>query len=43
MDYLTGHPEITWVRFVLFGQAAYETYEQALRELLKVYPNAREF
>ena len=37
-DYLAQHPEIKLVRFVLFGRAAYETYEKALRELLRVYP-----
>jgi O-acetyl-ADP-ribose deacetylase (regulator of RNase III) len=32
-EYLKGHPEITLVRFVLFGQAALRTYEEALDEL----------
>ena len=32
-EYLTDHPEIRLVRFVLFGQAAYQAYEQALKEL----------
>ncbi len=32
-QYLTDHPEIRLVRFVLFGQAAYQAYEQALKEL----------
>jgi O-acetyl-ADP-ribose deacetylase (regulator of RNase III) len=32
-DYLTAHPEITLVRFVLFGEAALRTYEDALDEL----------
>jgi O-acetyl-ADP-ribose deacetylase (regulator of RNase III) len=32
-EYLTDHPEIQLVRFVLFGQAAYQAYEQALKEL----------
>jgi len=35
MDYLQSHPEIELVRFVLFGSAAYQTYEQALKNLLK--------
>jgi O-acetyl-ADP-ribose deacetylase (regulator of RNase III) len=34
IDYLRTHPEIILVRFVLFGQAAYRTYEQVLEELL---------
>lgn len=42
MDYLTQQPKIKLVRFVLFGAAAYEAYEQALRELLRVFPGARE-
>jgi O-acetyl-ADP-ribose deacetylase (regulator of RNase III) len=33
MDHLKAHPEITLVRFVLFGRAAYEAYETALIEL----------
>ncbi len=41
MDYLAQHPEIKLVRFVLFGAAAYEAYEQALRELRRVFPGAR--
>jgi O-acetyl-ADP-ribose deacetylase (regulator of RNase III) len=41
-DYLAQHPEIKLARFVLFGHTAYETYEKALRELLRVYPGARE-
>ena len=32
-DYLGQHPEIELVRFVLFGQAAYQEYAQALQEL----------
>jgi O-acetyl-ADP-ribose deacetylase (regulator of RNase III) len=32
-DYLAQHPEIRRVRFVLFGQAAYAAYEEALRKL----------
>jgi O-acetyl-ADP-ribose deacetylase len=32
-DYLAQHPEIERVRFVLFGQAAYEVYAKALLEL----------
>jgi O-acetyl-ADP-ribose deacetylase (regulator of RNase III) len=31
-NYLKEHPEIQQVRFVLFGRAAYETYEKALKE-----------
>ncbi len=42
LDYLAQHPEIRLVRFVLFGRPAYETYEKVLRELLRVYPGARE-
>jgi O-acetyl-ADP-ribose deacetylase (regulator of RNase III) len=34
-DYLAAHPQIELVRFVLFGHAAYEAYEQALKELEK--------
>jgi O-acetyl-ADP-ribose deacetylase (regulator of RNase III) len=33
LDYLARHPEITLVRFVLFGRPAYETYESVLKEL----------
>ena len=32
-DYLRAHPEIALVRFVLFGQAAYQAYEAVLSEL----------
>ena len=32
-DYLTDHPEIERVRFVLFGRAAYEVYKKALQDL----------
>ena len=32
-DYLTAHPEIAAVRFVLFGQPAYRAYEVVLAEL----------
>ncbi|MGQ9922190.1 MAG: O-acetyl-ADP-ribose deacetylase, partial [Desulfobacca sp.] len=32
-DYLTEHPEIKLVRFVLFGQQAYEVYAQELQRL----------
>ncbi len=42
MDYLSGHPEIKLVRFALFGKTAFEAYEQALRELLRITPGARE-
>jgi O-acetyl-ADP-ribose deacetylase (regulator of RNase III) len=34
MDYLKSHPDIQWVRFVLFGKEAYQAYEKALKELL---------
>jgi O-acetyl-ADP-ribose deacetylase (regulator of RNase III) len=30
---LQGHPDIHLVRFVLFGQEAYDAYEQALKDL----------
>lgn len=32
-DYLEGHPEIKLVRFVLFGQPAYNTYCKTLEKL----------
>ncbi|MBM4283886.1 MAG: O-acetyl-ADP-ribose deacetylase [Deltaproteobacteria bacterium] len=32
-DYLTQHPEIKRVRFVLFGQPTFEAYARALQEL----------
>lgn len=35
VDYLKEHPEIILVRFVLFGQEAYKTYEKALKEHIK--------
>lgn len=34
MDYLAAHPEITLVRFVLFGKSSYEVYEKELQDLL---------
>jgi O-acetyl-ADP-ribose deacetylase len=34
LDFLKAHPEIALVRFVLFGQAAYQAYEAVLSELL---------
>jgi len=34
VDYLSEHPEIELVRFVLFGRPAYEVYERALLETL---------
>jgi len=34
MDYLSHHPEIKLVRFVLFGKEALQAYEEALKELL---------
>ena len=42
MDYLSQHPQIKLARFVLFGRTALETYEKTLRDLLRVYPGARE-
>lgn len=42
MDFLAQHPEIKLARFVLFGRAAFEGYEKTLRDLLRVYPGARE-
>lgn len=33
MDYLQAHPEVELVRFVLFGQAAYDAYKRALEGL----------
>jgi len=33
IEYLQDHPEIQLVRFVLFGQAALQTYEEALESL----------
>jgi O-acetyl-ADP-ribose deacetylase len=35
MDCLPQHPQIHRVRFVLFGQSAYETYERVLQELTR--------
>jgi O-acetyl-ADP-ribose deacetylase (regulator of RNase III) len=35
IEYLTAHPEIGLVRFVLFGQAALQAYEAALTELTR--------
>jgi len=35
LDYVRAHPDITLVRFVLFGQAAYQAYEAALAELVQ--------
>ena len=40
LDYLAQHPEIKLVRFVLFGAAALEAYEKALRELLRSSPTS---
>jgi O-acetyl-ADP-ribose deacetylase (regulator of RNase III) len=34
MEYLQAHPEVELVRFVLFGQAAYDAYQKALRNLV---------
>ncbi len=35
IDYLKTHTDIELVRFVLFGQKAYKTYEKTLQELIK--------
>jgi O-acetyl-ADP-ribose deacetylase (regulator of RNase III) len=35
MDYLTDHPEIKLVRFVLFGTVDLEVYEAALKDLTR--------
>jgi len=35
IDYLKAHPDIQLVRFVLYGQNAYQAYEKALRDLTK--------
>jgi len=35
MDFMKAHPDIRLVRFVLFGQEAYQAYEKALKDLLK--------
>ena len=35
MDYLQAHPDVELVRFVLFGQEAYQAYEKALKDLAK--------
>lgn len=32
-EYLAEHPEIKLARFVLFGLSAYQTYEEALKEI----------
>lgn len=34
IDYLKAHPDIQLVRFVLFGNDAYQAYEKALKNLL---------
>ena len=34
IEYLEDHPNIQVVRFVLFGHAAYQAYEKALRDLM---------
>jgi O-acetyl-ADP-ribose deacetylase (regulator of RNase III) len=38
ITFLKTHPEITLVRFVLFGPSALRTYEAALGELSPVGP-----
>jgi O-acetyl-ADP-ribose deacetylase (regulator of RNase III) len=35
MDYLKVYPDIQLVRFVLYGQGAYQAYEKALKDLMK--------
>jgi O-acetyl-ADP-ribose deacetylase (regulator of RNase III) len=35
MDYVKIHPDIQLVRFVLFGQNAYQAYEKAMKDLMK--------
>ncbi len=35
IDYLRTHPGVELVRFVLFGEAAYQAYKEALRDLTK--------
>lgn len=35
-EYITGHPEIELVRFVLFGRPAYEAFEKELKKLVPV-------
>ncbi len=34
IEFLKTHPEVSLVRFVLFGQAALRTYEEALQDLV---------
>jgi len=34
-DYLKSHPDVQLVRFVLFGNDAYQAYEKALKDLMK--------
>jgi len=34
IDYVKSHPDIQLVRFVLFGNEAYQAYEKALKDLL---------
>ncbi len=38
MDYLKAHPDIERIRFVLFGREAYQSYEKALKNLIKKTP-----
>lgn len=34
VEYLQAHPDVELVRFVLFGQAAYDAYRKALEDLV---------
>jgi O-acetyl-ADP-ribose deacetylase (regulator of RNase III) len=41
LEYLKDHPEITLVRFALFGHAALRTYEEALEDLAGSRPGTQ--
>jgi len=41
LEYLKDHPEITLVRFALFGHAALRIYEEALEDLVGSRPGAQ--